>query len=156
MDRRSLARAIAVQMLYQIDLNPEADLRQVRSLVDETQLEDILPEEDLRDVQLDDELRNLAWRLFVGVRENRPLIDAKIQAVAENWSLKRMAPTDRNVLRLGTYELLNTDTPHRVALDEAIELARVFGSAHSAQFVNGILDKLVPAEKRSGERRPSG
>lgn len=139
MARRSKAREIAVQMLYQIDLNPEADLRQIRSMVE--------------DAVLDEALRDFAWRLFVGVREHRPLIDAKIQAVAENWSLKRMAPTDRNVLRLGTYELINTDTPHRVVLDEAIELARVFGSAQSAQFVNGILDKLVPAEKRSGGRR---
>ncbi|MGC1272898.1 MAG: transcription antitermination factor NusB [Planctomycetaceae bacterium] len=138
MARRSKAREVAVQMLYQIDLNTEADLRHIRSMVEES-----LPDEELRD---------FAWRLFVGVRENRPLLDAKIQAVAENWSLKRMAPTDRNVMRLGLYELLNTDTPHRVVLDEAIELARVFGSAQSAQFVNGILDKLVPAEKRSSRR----
>ncbi|HEX6984345.1 MAG TPA: transcription antitermination factor NusB [Planctomycetaceae bacterium] len=136
MARRSKAREVAVQMLYQIDLNPEADLRAVRGMVEE-----LLP---------DPELREFAWRLFVGVRENRPLLDAKIQSVAENWSLKRMAPTDRNVLRLGLFELLNTETPHRVVLDEAIELARVFGSAQSAQFVNGILDKLVPPEKRSG------
>jgi N utilization substance protein B len=135
MARRSKAREVAVQMLYQLDLNPEVELRAVRAMVDEA---------------LDDEdLREFAWRLVVGVREARPLLDAKIQSVAENWSLKRMAPTDRNVLRLGAYELINTDTPHRVVLDEAIELARVFGSAQSAQFVNGILDKLVPPEKRT-------
>lgn len=135
MARRSKAREVAVQMLYQLDLNPEVELRAVRAMVDEA---------------LDDEdLREFAWRLIVGVREARPLLDAKIQSVAENWSLKRMAPTDRNVLRLGAYELINTDTPHRVVLDEAIELARVFGSAQSAQFVNGILDKLVPPEKRT-------
>jgi N utilization substance protein B len=134
MARRSKAREVAVQMLYQLDLNPGVELRAVRDMVDES-LED-------------PDLREFAWRLIVGVREARSLLDAKIQSVAENWSLKRMAPTDRNVLRLGAYELINTDTPHRVVLDEAIELARVFGSAQSAQFVNGILDKLVPAEKR--------
>jgi N utilization substance protein B len=135
MARRSKAREVAVQMLYQLDLNPEVELRAVRAMVDEA---------------LDDEdLREFAWRLVVGVREARPLLDAKIQSVTENWSLKRMAPTDRNVLRLGAYELINTGTPHRVVLDEAIELARVFGSAQSAQFVNGILDKLVPPEKRT-------
>jgi N utilization substance protein B len=134
MARRSKAREVAVQMLYQIDLNPSVDLRAVRNQVDE--------------LLADPDLREFAWRLVVGVRENQPLLDSKIQAVAENWSVKRMAPTDRNVLRLGLYELLNTPTPHRVVLDEAIELARVFGSAQSAQFVNGVLDKLVPAEKR--------
>lgn len=139
MARRSKAREVAVQMLYQIDLNPEVDPRSVRAMMDEA-LED-------------PDLREFAWRLFIGVREARPMLDAKIQSVAANWSLKRMAPTDRNVMRLGLYELLNTDTPHRVVLDEAIELARVFGSSQSAQFVNGILDKLVPAAKRN---RPEG
>jgi N utilization substance protein B len=139
MARRSKAREVAVQMLYQVDLNPSVDIQTVRHMVDEA---------------LDDEeLREFAWRLFVGVMEVRPLLDERIQGVAENWSLKRMAPTDRNVLRLGAFELISTNTPHRVVLDEAIELARVFGSAQSAQFVNGVLDKLVPPEKRrvSGE-----
>lgn len=135
MARRSKAREVAVQMLYQVDLNPTVELRSVRAMVDEA-LDD------------DHELQEFAWRLFVGVMEVRPMLDQKIQSVAENWSLKRMAPTDRNVLRLGAFELINTDTPHRVVLDEAIELARVFGSAQSAQFVNGLLDKLVPPEKR--------
>lgn len=135
MARRSKAREVAVQMLYQVDLNPEIELRAVRAMVDEA--------------LTDPDLREFAWRLFVGVREARPMLDDRIQSIAENWSLKRMAPTDRNVLRLGLYELINTDTPHRVVLDEAIEVARVFGSAQSAQFVNGILDKLVPPEKRT-------
>jgi N utilization substance protein B len=134
MARRSKAREVAVQMLYQVDLNPSVEVQTVRHMVDEA---------------LDDEeLREFAWRLFVGVMEVRPLLDERIQSVAENWSLKRMAPTDRNVLRLGAFELISTSTPHRVVLDEAIELARVFGSAQSAQFVNGVLDKLVPPEKR--------
>lgn len=136
MARRTKSREVAVQMLYQVDLNPEVGLQDVRAMVEES-LED-------------EELRDFAWRLFVGVMESRPMLDQKIQSVAENWSLKRMAPTDRNVLRLGLFELLRTDTPHRVVLDEAIELARVFGSTQSAQFVNGILDKLVPADRRDG------
>ena len=70
-------------------------------------------------------------------------MDKLIEQVAENWSLKRMAATDRNILRLGAYEILHTDTPDRVAIDEAVELAKRFGSAQSAQFVNGILDKLM-------------
>lgn len=134
MARRSKAREICIQMLYQVDVNPDIDGRIVKGMIQEQ-----LPA---------DELNEFAWWLFTGVMENRSMLDERIQDVAENWDLSRMAPTDRNVLRLGAYELLHTDTPHRVVIDEAIELARKFGAAQSAQFVNGILDQLVPAEKR--------
>ena len=60
-----------------------------------------------------------------------------------------MAATDRNILRLAAYELLHTDTPRAVAIDEAIELAKRFGSAQSAQFVNGILDRLNPPDNQA-------
>ena len=84
-----------------------------------------------------------ARELVAGVRRNRPEMDRLLEEVAENWSLKRMAATDRNILRLGAYELLHTDTPPRVSIDEAVELAKRFGSDQSAQFVNGILDKVM-------------
>jgi transcription antitermination protein NusB len=121
-------------MLYQVDVNPDTKADSVRRQVREQ-----LP---------DSELSDFCWKLFAGVMEARGLLDEKIESVAENWTLKRMAPTDRNVLRLGGFELLLTDTPHKVVIDEAIELARKFGTSQSAQFVNGILDKLVPDEKR--------
>lgn len=138
MARRSKARELALQMLYQKDLNPDVGADTVRDMIAEE-----VPEESLR---------AFAWKLYVGVMEWRPMLDARIEAVAENWTLARMAPTDRNVLRIGTFELLYTDTPHRVVIDEAIELARLFGSAQSPQFVNGLLDKLVPADKRGDQR----
>ena len=75
-----------------------------------------------------------------------------MEQTAANWSLKRMAATDRNVLRLGAYELLHTDTPPG-AIDEAVELAKRFGSAQSSQFVNGILDKVMH-DKRKREEWP--
>jgi N utilization substance protein B len=81
--------------------------------------------------------------------EHRLELDRQIEATAQNWRLSRMAPTDRNVLRLGAFELLHTDTPHQVALDEAIELAKRYGTAQSGQFVNGILDRLVPTGQRT-------
>ena len=131
MARRSKARELALQMLYQKDLNPDVDAEAVRAMLAE---------------RLTDEARSgFAWQLFAGVMENRPVLDGRIVSVAENWSLSRMAPTDRNVLRLGAFELLYTDTPHRVVIDEAVELAKRFGSAQSSQFVNGILDQLIPA-----------
>jgi N utilization substance protein B len=71
-------------------------------------------------------------------------IDRRLAEAAENWRLPRMAAIDRNVLRLGTQELFHMpDTPANVALDEAIELARRYGSADSPRFVNGVLDRLL-------------
>ena len=70
-------------------------------------------------------------------------LDALLAAKAENWSIGRMPATDRNLLRLGAFEIRYTDTPDRVAIDEAIELAKRFGTANSPQFINGILDKLI-------------
>ncbi|HUG93055.1 MAG TPA: transcription antitermination factor NusB [Planctomycetaceae bacterium] len=134
MARRSKSRELALQMLFQVDLNPDVGGQTVREQIAE---------------RLDDqELRDLAWRLFAGTMEWRGMLDERIQSVAENWTLARMAPTDRNVLRLGAFELLQTDTPYQVVIDEAVELARTFGTAQSPQFVNGILDRLVPERRR--------
>lgn len=94
-----------------------------------------------------------ATALVAGARRNRPAIDAQIASAAEHWDLHRMAATDRNVIRLGAYEMLYTDTPPRVAIDETVELARRFGSADSAAFVNGILDRLL--KNQPGERGKS-
>ncbi len=137
MARRSLAREVALQMLFQVDLNPDVDPQAVALM--------------MRERLKDPELREFAWVLFSGVREYRALLDEKIESIAANWKLSRMAATDRNCLRLGAFELLQTGTPHRVVIDEALDLARKFGNEHSASFVNGILDKLVPPEKRVGE-----
>lgn len=140
MARRSRAREVALQMLYQLDLNPDVRAQTVRLMIAE---------------ELDDEaLRTFCWKLFAGTMEWRPRLDERIEQTAANWTLARMSATDRNVLRLGAFELLYTDTPHRVAIDEAIELARKFGTAQSAQFVNGILDRLIPDEKRHESREP--
>jgi N utilization substance protein B len=81
--------------------------------------------------------------LFDGVRTHAAEIDKRLADAAENWRVPRMAAVDRNVLRLGGYELLfSTETPPAVVLDEAINLARRFGAADSPAFVNGVLDKL--------------
>lgn len=132
--RRHKARETAVQMLYQRDLNPDVPVDAIRTMIQEA-----LP---------DEELSRFAWSLFAGVMEMRAALDQRIESAAANWSLNRMAPTDRNVIRLGLFELLHTDTPHRVVIDEALELAKTYGGANSSSFVNGVLDRLVPDEKR--------
>jgi N utilization substance protein B len=129
MTRRSRAREVAFQVLYQDDLNPGHNPGGSDQLI----------EQRLRA----DDLVSFARELVSGVRRNRAEVDAILEQTAAHWSLKRMAATDRNVLRLGAYELLHSDTPAKVAIDEAVELAKRFGSAQSAQFVNGILDKVM-------------
>jgi transcription antitermination protein NusB len=143
MSRRSKARELVVQMLYQADCN--ADLP--KTVVHEQMRERIVD---------DPEMFEFAWMLYSGTIDQRAALDLKIEEVAQNWSLGRMAITDRNVLRLGAYELLFTDVPHRVAINEALELSKTFGTKDSSQFVNGVLDKLVPAEKRSQPARQPG
>lgn len=142
--RRHQAREVALQMLFQKDLNPDITADTVRE-----QMRELLDNNE--------QLCRFAWSLFAGTLESLTVIDKKIEAVAANWTVHRMPPTDRNAIRLGAFELLFTETPYPVVIDEALELAKSFGTAHSASFVNGILDKLVPAEKRSSpvpEERP--
>jgi N utilization substance protein B len=130
MARRSRARETALQLLYRQDLNPADNLESAGEFIEE---------------RLEDQaLRDFCWKLFTGAMEWRNVIDTRIEEVAANWSLRRMAPTDRNVLRLGAFELLYTETPNRVVIDESLELAKKFGNAQSSQFVNGILDQLMP------------
>jgi len=130
MSRRSRARETALQLLYRQDLNPASNLETAGEFIEER-----LGEQDLRE---------FCWQLFTGTLEWRNVIDTRIEEVAANWSLRRMAPTDRNVLRLGAYEIFYTETPNRVVIDEALELAKKYGNAQSSQFVNGILDQLLP------------
>lgn len=129
MSRRSRAREIALQALFQEDLNPENALANLGMML-------------AARLQSDD-LREFAKQLVLGVKRNQEELDALLSAKAENWSLSRMAATDRNLLRLGAYEIRYSDTPDRVAIDEAVELAKRYGTAHSSQFINGILDKLI-------------
>ena len=84
-----------------------------------------------------------AQELVLGVEAHRAEIDAGIAACARNWRIERMAAVDRNVLRLAAWELLYTATPHSVVIDEAVDLAREFGSDASPAFVNGVLDALA-------------
>ena len=134
MTRRTRAREVAFQVLYQNDLNPGAD----RAVTDAF----------LRDRLRSEELVEFARSLVDGVRRNRGELDTQLEQIADNWSLSRMATTDRNVLRLGAYEILYSETPERVAINEAVDLAKRFGSAQSFSFVNAILDRLLSLRKK--------
>lgn len=120
---------MALQILFEDDVNPRATVQETKQFLH---------------ARLNSpELEEFCISLILGVRRNQQELDALLAKTADNWSIHRMAATDRNVLRLGAYEILYTETPDRAAINEAVELAKRFGSAQSAQFVNGILDKFL-------------
>lgn len=129
MKKRTRARELALQFLYQLDL-----------------LGDVVADElgrFLRSEERDGETCRFARRLVEGAREHRAEIDEEIQGVAQNWQISRMAVIDRNVLRLAAYEMLFCDDiPPKVAINEAIELGKRYSTANSGAFINGILDKI--------------
>lgn len=129
MTRRSRGREVALQLLFQREHNAREDRPALEQFV--------------RDRLREEPIRKFCIFLFDGVVAHLTEIDAKISAAAENWRLSRMPTVDRNVLRLGAFELLfMQDTPAPVAFDEAIELARRYGTADSPAFVNGVLDRI--------------
>lgn len=130
MPRRSDARKCVLQMLFVVDQNSDVDAHWVRTNVEEQLSDDAI-------------LIDFAWSMYTGVREQCADIDKRITEVATNWRIDRMAPTDRNVLRMGLFEMETMGTPAAVVLNECIELAKEFGTEHSQSFVNGILDKFT-------------
>jgi N utilization substance protein B len=124
-------------MLYQ------ADIRHVSHLQ--------IAEEFWRDdPEVPEEIRAFTDQLVSGTLARLPEIDPLITTHADNWALKRMAVIDRNILRLGVFELLHqSDVPPKVCINEAIELAKRFGDAESSKFINGILDAIHKAHART-------
>ncbi|HEO64179.1 MAG TPA: transcription antitermination factor NusB, partial [Candidatus Omnitrophica bacterium] len=117
---------------YQIDIGGQPSLEATES---------VLKDEN------DSEVKKFSSRLIKETRKNIAQIDSIIEKHAFNWELERMAVIDRNVLRLGVYEVLYCESiPPRVTLNEAIELAKKYGDNDSGRFVNGILDKIIRFE----------
>ena len=136
MRNRTKSREYALQMLYQMDIRraPSSEI-----------LEGFWQShEPLLDI------KTFANQLFAGTVEHLPEIDPLITTHADNWKLKRMAVIDRNILRLGVFELLYmNDVPPKVCINEAIELAKRFGDVESGKFINGILDAVHKAHARA-------
>ena len=135
MRKRTLARECALKILYQKDvtaLNLDGLYERFWEDADEDYIH---------------EVQEFATRLVYGVHQHCEDIDNKIMAYATNWQLKRMAVIDRNVLRLGVFELFYAeDIPPKVTINEAVELAKKYGDLESSKFVNGILDKMHKTE----------
>ena len=112
---------------------------------------DLLDDASLTLDPLQREVLQFATKLVEGTLKYRDEIDAKLQAVTRNWDLRRMAIVDRNVLRMAVYELIwCKDVPHKVAINEAIEIGKKFSTANSGGFVNGILDRIRIDLKQDG------
>ena len=138
MSTRRRAREIVLQLLYEADVNdsrgPDAARRFIRSRMQGRKA-----------------LTEFACTLLQGTLEHRQQIDQLLAKLATNWTLPRMPVVDRNVLRLGAYEIMFGDTPGRVAVNESIVLAKRYGDKNSPRFVNGVLDRLLKDSEQEAD-----
>lgn len=126
-DKNRRARVVALQVLFSNDLNPGQGS----------------PDEMVRErVRNDVDQIRYAHRLIEGVTLRMKELDEQIEAVLENWKFSRLAETDKNVLRIGTFELMTSREPVAILMNEAIEIAKEYGDKKSGGFVNGVLDKV--------------
>lgn len=130
MGARRKARELALQMLFQFDMSGNAP-DMIISTFEELQ-------------KSKPNTREFATKIFRGTVDHIASIDDMIQEQAENWRLSRMAAVDRNIIRMSIYEFMHeNDTPKLVIIDEAIEIAKKYGTQKSSQFINGILDGIL-------------
>lgn len=140
MRKRTKARELALQGAYQLDVRGGEVLADI--------------EGQIRELAGDPEVEGFALELLRGAWDRRADLDRAIERVAKNWEIRRMAVIDRNILRLGAYELLfRDDIPPLVTINEAIEIAKKYSTRKSGHFVNGILDQIRANEAPEGKRR---
>lgn len=138
MGKRHLAREVAMQVLFELEHHP-ADL-------------DATVRYHLAESRAEDAQGAFAMALVQGIDEHRAEVDAAIVAASTNWRLEQMAAVERACLRLAAYELLFTpEVPPKVAINEAIELAKTFGGDESGRFVNGVLGRVILQVPTAGE-----
>ena len=139
MSNRHLARAIALQSLYEWDFHAKTP---DSGEIVERNLEDFASELDEKDFSV---------TITKGVMEHLADIDATITRFAPDWPLEKITTVDRNILRIGTFELIyNSEIPSKVAINEAIELAKTFGGESSGKFVNGVLGAIFRNQLEQG------
>ncbi len=138
--KRRLAREIAVQSMYQMEMN-EVDANEAVTMLLTEAMEENEGEVKLSDV---DATRAFVLELVNGTWSRKDAIDGLLEDYLKGWQISRLSKVDRQVLRLATYEMIfRDDVPGKVAVNEAIELAKHFGSPESGKFVNGVLGKMI-------------
>jgi N utilization substance protein B len=131
MGKRRKAREVALQFLYQLDLH---------GAVDPTPYEGEFWERH----PVDPATHDFAEALVRGSKQHQDKIDQLLAQYAEHWDLERMSAVDRNILRMAVYELLwQPEVPPKAAINEALEIAKKFGTAESSRFINGVLDRIL-------------
>ncbi|MGD9015183.1 MAG: transcription antitermination factor NusB [Candidatus Omnitrophota bacterium] len=131
MRKRTKARQLALQILYQIDITHDDSSVSLDNFWQSQKHE------------VDSTVKQFTLELVEGIQKYHQIIDHKIAAYAKNWELKRMAVVDRNILRQACFEIIyRPDIPPKVAINEAIELAKRFSGIEASKFVNGVLDKV--------------
>jgi N utilization substance protein B len=132
-DPRHEARSLALQALYELDCTDHPL--------------DVVVAERLATSELEPEIRTMTLRLVHGVRDHRHDLDVLVHRYAPEWPLDQLAVIDRNILRIAAYELLiDRAAPYKVAINEAILLAKTFGAESTPRFVNGVLGSLAVHE----------
>lgn len=138
---RTKGRAFALQLLYARDHDPTADVAGAA-----------ISWAEAFELELDAAAQTFARDLVVAATDRAAELDGLITTSSRNWRLERMSRVDRNILRLGTTELVAfRDVPVKVVINEAVELAKRFGTAESSAFVNGVLDRIATAVGRTPE-----
>lgn len=143
MGARRSGREAALQMLFQLEASGASAAKTIELF--------------WRLFEADPEGRPYADELVKGVESSLADVDKRITAASQNWRLERMSRVDRNLLRMGTYELImKKDVPRAVVIDEAIELAKSYGTEDSSSFVNGVLDRIATDLGRVDEDATAG
>ena len=132
---RTRARRQALQLLFQWDLRRTAPEEILKGYYESLLVSEETPQTQPR-------REPFAESLFSGAVQDVENLDERITRHAEHWKMQRMPAVDRNILRLAVYEMTRTETPPAVAIDEALELARLFSGEESVHFVNGVLDAV--------------
>ena len=134
MGKRRAARELALKFLYQKEFNSNSPDSQLNSFCERANVSE----------ETQDFTQTLIKNIFIHKKE----IDDLLKKISDNWVPERMAMIDKNILRLGIYELLfDSTTPPKVVIDEAVEIAKKFGTDESPDFINGILDKVYKDSK---------
>ncbi len=131
---RRQSRELSLQILFQTEFAPQMNLKDLSSVFEKT---------------FDHSVMEYTMTVVEGVNANKERIDAKISSASAHWKIDRMASVDRNILRIAVYEMIfakETLEP-KIVINEAIEIAKIFGTQESSAFVNGLLDQILRNEK---------
>lgn len=131
MRQRSKGRSLALQYLYQMDIRKEESTEEMLT-------------EFFLNAEAEESHQEFARKILDGVYKNREKLDVVISECLTNWDINRISIVDKNILRIATFELIYAmDVPAKVAVNEAIDLGKSFGSKDSGSFINGVLDKIL-------------